>query len=421
MSSLSHTDPLLASFIDEEAHRQATSLELIASENHVSRAIREATGSLLTNKYSEGYPQHRYYGGNEIIDKIESLAIERAKTLFHAEHANVQSHAGSQANLAVYLALCQPGDVILGMDLAQGGHLTHGSPVNISGKWFKIVSYGVNRETHRVDMDQVRTLAREHHPKVILAGFTAYSRTLDFAAFADIAQEVGAYLWVDMAHIAGLVAANVIPSPIPFADAVSSTTHKTLRGPRGAMILSKTTDRIDPTGKKTLAQKIDSAVFPGSQGGPLEHVIAAKAVAFHEASQPSFVAYQQQVLKNAAVMAETFLERGGTVVSGGTENHLLILDLSPWGFGGKEGERWLESVGLSTNRNLVPFDQRKPLDPSGLRIGTPAITTRGFTEEATRELTHLMCDVLINKNESGVAERVEKRVRELAGAFPIPE
>lgn len=417
--NLHAADPELAGFVDEEVERQRHGLELIASENYVSPAVLEALGTPLTNKYSEGYPGKRYYGGNEIIDKIETLAIERAKRLFGAEHANVQPHAGAQANFAVYLALCKPGDTVLAMDLSHGGHLTHGSPVNFSGKWFNIVSYGVRASDHVVDMDQVRTLAREHKPRMILAGFSAYPRKLDFKAFADIAQEVGAYLFVDMAHVAGLIAAKLYPDPIPHADVVTTTTHKTLRGPRGAMILCKTSDRLDPEGKKNLAQKIDSAVFPGSQGGPLEHVIAAKAASFEEALQPSFIDYQKQVLKNAQAMAATLLEEGGKLVSGGTDNHLLLLDVTPWGVGGKEAEQWLEAVGISVNKNMIPFDPRKPLDPSGVRLGTPAITTRGFDEAATKELSRLIAKLLKAKNAADVADEVKTKVRELAVTHPL--
>ncbi|MEI7512120.1 MAG: serine hydroxymethyltransferase [Candidatus Uhrbacteria bacterium] len=419
MSYLSATDPEIAGLIEEETNRQRDGLELIASENYVSSAVLEALGSPLTNKYSEGYPGKRYYGGNEVIDKIETIAIERAKKLFGAEHANVQSHAGAQANFAVYLALCKPGDTVLAMDLAHGGHLTHGSPVNFSGKWFNIIPYGVSEKDECVDMNEVRRLAHEHKPRMIIAGFSAYPRKLDFAAFADIAKEVGAYLFVDMAHVAGLVAAKLYPDPIPYADVVTTTTHKTLRGPRGAMILCKTLDRLDPDGKKNLAQKIDSAVFPGSQGGPLEHVIAAKAVAFGEALHPSFAEYQSQVIKNAQAMAEVFVHEGGRLVSGGTDNHLLLLDVTPWGVGGKEAEQWLEAVCISANKNMVPFDTRKPADPSGIRLGTPAITTRGFDETASREVAFLIATLLKSKNDPTVAADVAMRVKKLAQAHPI--
>lgn len=419
MQFLKNTDAEIAGLIAEELTRQRHGLELIASENYVSPAVLEAMGSALTNKYSEGYPGKRYYGGNEVIDKVESLAISRAKQLFGAEHANVQSHAGAQANFAVYLALLNPGDTVLAMNLSHGGHLTHGSPVNFSGKWFNIIPYGVRESDHLVDMDEVRRLAIEHKPKMIIAGFSAYPRKLDFAIFAEIAREVGAYLFVDMAHVAGLVAAKLYPDPIPHADVVSTTTHKTLRGPRGAMILCKVEDRLDIGGKKNLAQKIDSAVFPGSQGGPLEHIIAAKAVAFHEALQPSFVDYQKQVLINAQAMAKTFLEEGARLVSGGTDNHLLLLDVTPWGVGGKQAEHMLEQVGISANKNMIPFDTRKPADPSGVRLGTPAITTRGFDEAATIEVAHLIAKLLKSKNDPATVEQVKKDVRKLADAFPL--
>jgi glycine hydroxymethyltransferase len=421
MSTLSSVDPQIAGLIEAETERQKTGLELIASENYVSQAVLEAMGSPLTNKYAEGYPGKRYYGGNQIIDQIEQLAIDRAKQLFGAEHANVQSHAGAQANFAVYLALCKPGDKVLAMDLAHGGHLTHGSPVNFSGKWFNIVPYGVRPSDELVDMDQVRELAIKEKPRMILAGFSAYPRKLDFEAFAQIAKEVGAYLFVDMAHIAGLVAAKLYPDPIPHADVVTTTTHKTLRGPRGAMILSKMADRLDPEGKKNLAQKIDSAVFPGTQGGPLEHVIAAKAVSFHEALQPSFVDYQQRVLENAQALSETLKQQGARLVSGGTDNHLLLVDVTPWNIGGKDAEHLLEEVGMSVNKNMVPFDPRKPADPSGIRLGTPAITTRGFTVEATKELGTLIATILQHPQDVTVKESVTKRVKELAEAFPLYE
>jgi glycine hydroxymethyltransferase len=418
MQHLGKIDPVIHDLINEEIARQKTDLELIASENYVSEAVLEAMGTPLTNKYSEGYPGKRYYGGNNIIDKIESIAIERVKTLFSAEHANVQPHAGAQANFAAYLALCKPGDTVLAMDLAHGGHLTHGSKANFSGKWFNVLPYGVSKETELVDMEEVAILARTHKPRMIIAGFSAYPRKLDFKAFAAIAEEVGAYLLVDMAHVAGLVAAKLYPDPIPHADVVTSTTHKTLRGPRGAIILSKKDDRLDPDGKKNLAQKIDSAVFPGTQGGPLEHVIAAKAVAFHEALQEDFIDYQKRVLANAKVMAEVLTEEGGRLVSGGTDNHLLLLDVTPWNIGGKEAEQRLEHVGVSVNKNMIPFDTRKPMDPSGLRLGTPAITTRGFGEDATRELSRLIVKTLASKNEENLDE-IRDEIRVLTEAHPI--
>ncbi len=419
MNILEQVDPQLAGFIQEEKTRQQQELELIASENYVSEAILEAVGSILTNKYSEGYPTRRYYGGNHIIDKVESLAITRAKQLFRAEHANVQPHAGAQANFATYLALCKPGDTILAMNLAHGGHLTHGSTVSFSGKWFNVVPYGVRQDTHRVDMDEVRALALQHKPRMIIAGFSAYPRHLDFPLFAKIAEEVGAYLMVDMAHIAGLVATRLAPDPVPYADVVTTTTHKTLRGPRGAMILCKEQDRLDPDGKRTLAQKIDSAVFPGAQGGPLEHVIAGKAVALHEALQPSFLQYQEQVLANAMAMSRAFLREGGKLVSGGTDNHLLLLDVTPWGVSGKEAEILLEKVGISVNKNMLPFDPRSPMDPSGIRVGTPAITTRGFDERSAEEVSQLIADCLKHAKDSSAQERIARRVKELAEAHPI--
>ncbi len=418
MKHIGKTDHVVHDLIREEIHRQKNSLELIASENYVSMAVLEAAGSLLTNKYSEGYPGKRYYGGNEIIDKIELLAIERAQLLFGAEHANVQPHAGAQANFAAYLALCKPGDTVLAMDLAHGGHLTHGSKVSFSGKWFNAIPYGVSKETELVDMDEVRLLAQKHQPRMIIAGFSAYPRKLDFKLFAEIAEEVGAYLMVDMAHVAGLIAAKLYPDPIPHADVVTSTTHKTLRGPRGAIILSKTNDRLDPDGKKNLAQKIDSAVFPGAQGGPLEHIIAAKAVAFQEALTNDFSTYQKQVLANAQAMAEVLTEEGGRLVTGGTDNHLLLLDITPWNIGGKEAEKRLEHVGISVNKNMIPFDTRKPMDPSGLRLGTPAITTRGFTEDATRELSRLIVKTLRTDNHD-MLDEIKEQIEELAKAHPL--
>jgi len=418
MKHLGKTDHVIHDLIREEIDRQKNSLELIASENDVSEAVLEAMGTPLTNKYSEGYPGKRYYGGNEIIDKIERIAIERAQLLFGAEHANVQPHAGAQANFAAYLALCKPGDTILAMDLSHGGHLTHGSPVNFSGKWFNVIPYGVSQETELVDMDEVRLLAKEHKPRMIIAGFSAYPRKLDFKTFADIAEEVGACLMVDMAHVAGLIATKLYPNPFPYADVITSTTHKTLRGPRGAVIFSKVNDRLDPDGKKNLAQKIDSAVFPGSQGGPLEHIIAAKAVAFQEALQDDFIDYQKQVLANAQTMTEVLTEEGGRLVSGGTDNHLLLLDVTPWNIGGKDAEKRLEHVGVSVNKNMIPFDTRKPMDPSGLRLGTPAITTRGFREDATRELSRLIVKTLRTDNHE-MLDGIKKEIEVLAKQHPL--
>ena len=417
MNTLSKTDPEVASAIENEIERQRHGLEMIASENIVSPAVLEALGTPLTNKYSEGYPGKRYYGGNAWIDVIENLAIERAKKLFGAEHANVQPHAGSQANAEAYFALADAGDTILAMNLAHGGHLTHGSPVNFSGRFYKIAAYGVRQDTERIDMDEVRSLAKQSRPKIIVAGFTAYPRHLDFKAFREIADEVGAYLMVDMAHFAGLVAANVHPDPIPYADVVTTTTHKTLRGPRGAMILSKIADRLRPDDKKNLAQKIDSAVFPGMQGGPLDHCIAAKAVAFKEALEPTFAAYQKQVLANARALADGLAAQGFRLVTGGTDNHLVLVDLTSLGLGGKEAEALLDEVGIYTNKNMIPYDPRKPLDPSGLRIGTPALTSRGCTEADMAEIAAWIGDAL--KNREAAKTRVARAVRELADRHPI--
>ncbi len=418
-NALPRADAEIAGLIEEEIQRQRDGLELIASENYVSEAVIEAMGTPLTNKYSEGYFSKRYYGGNEFIDKIEILAIERAKQIFGADHANVQPHSGSQANQAAYFAIAKPGDTFLAMDLAHGGHLTHGSPVNFSGAIYKFVHYGVRKDTERIDMDDVRRLALEHKPRVIVAGFSAHPRHLDFAAFRSIADEVGAYLVVDMAHFAGLVAAKLHPDPVPHADIVTTTTHKTLRGPRGAIILSRKLDRLDSNGKKNLAQKIDSAVFPGIQGGPLDHIVAAKAVGFKEALEPSFVAYQTQVLANAQAMAEVLQAEGIRLISGGTDNHLVLADVTSVGITGKEAELWLDTVGIYTNKNMIPFDTRTPFDPSGIRLGTPAITTRGFDEAATREVALLIAKLLKSKNAVDVAEDVKKKVRALADAHPL--
>jgi glycine hydroxymethyltransferase len=416
---LKENDPEIASAIGREVDRERTSLEMIASENIVSPAVLEALGSPLTNKYSEGYPGKRYYGGNAHIDEIETLGIERAKRLFGAEHANLQPHAGSPANMAAYMALAEPGSTILAMNLAHGGHLTHGAAVNFSGKLWRFVHYGVRQDNELIDMDEVRRIAVSERPRVIVAGFTAYPRHLDFAAFRAIAEECGAYLMVDMAHFAGLVAAKVHPDPVPHADVVTTTTHKTLRGPRGAMILCKIADRLRPDDKKNLAQKIDSAVFPGMQGGPLDHCVAAKAVALHEALRPSFVEYQKQVLANAKALAEGLAAEGLRIVTGGTDNHLVLVDLTPIGLGGKTAETLLDSVGICTNKNLIPFDTRKPTDPSGLRLGTPAITTRGFKEEESREVARLIGTALKNQHDTAKLADVAKRAREMAEAHPI--
>src|SRR5574341_107505 len=397
----------------KELERQQNVIELIASENIVSKAVLEATGSWLTNKYSEGMPNKRYYGGNQFIDITEQLAIDRAKKLFGAEHANVQSHSGSSANLAAYMAILNPGDTILGMDLAHGGHLTHGSPVNFSGRLYKFISYGVEKETERVSMDKVRELALHHKPKLILAGFSAYPRHLDFKEFHHIADEVGAYFMVDMAHVAGLVAAKLYPDPVPHADIVTTTTHKTLRGPRGAMILSKTVDRFNPNDKKNLAQKIDFAVFPGSQGGPLDHVVAAKAVAFKEALEPSFVGYQRQVLKNAQALAQTLSDNGLRLISAGTDNHLMLVDVTPKNISGKIAEHSLDEAGICCNKNMIPFDTRSPFDPSGIRLGTPATTSRGMKETEMEQIGNWIAAVLKNPTDKHVIETVRKEVMAL--------
>ena len=391
---------------------------MIASENFVSKAVLEATGSVLTNKYAEGYPNKRYYGGNEYIDQSESLAIERAKKLFGAEHANVQPHSGSSANMEAYFAVAELHDTILGFSLAHGGHLTHGHPINFSGKFYNFVSYGVDKKTEKIDLDEVKNQALIHKPKIILAGASAYSRKIDFTKFKKIADEIGAYLMVDMAHIAGLIAAKLHPDPVPYADIITTTTHKTLRGPRGAMILCKKEDRIHPEDKKNLAQKIDSAVFPGMQGGPLEHVISAKAVAFKEALSNDFVEYQKQVLKNAKILESKFKENDIRIISGGTDNHLLLLDMSSLGLSGKEAENLLDQAYIFTNKNMIPFDKRKPMDPSGIRLGTPALTTRGLKEKDMEYIADIIIYTLKNKKAS---EDNKKKVLELMKNFPLYE
>jgi len=407
---LAQADPAIAGLIDREQNRQETHLELIASENFASRAVMEAQGSVLTNKYAEGLPNKRYYGGCEHVDAIEELAIERAKQLFGAAWANVQPHSGAQANFAVFLALLQPGDTIMGLDLSHGGHLTHGSPVNVSGKWFKVIQYGVDRETQRLDMDAIRALAREHKPKLIVCGYSAYPRTIDFAAFRSIADEVGAYLLADMAHIAGLVAAGVHPSPVPHCDVVTTTTHKTLRGPRGGLILCRDAE---------FAKKFDKAVFPGSQGGPLEHVIAAKAVAFGEAWEPALRAYSQQVVANAAALAARLIERGIDVVSGGTDNHVVLLDLRSIGMTGKVADLLVSDVHITANKNTVPFDPESPFVTSGLRLGTAALTTRGFDAEAFREVADVIADRLLNPEDDAIQQRCLSSVEVLCSRFPL--
>jgi glycine hydroxymethyltransferase len=414
---LAESDPEVAGAIAQELGRQREKIELIASENIVSKAVLEAQGSVLTNKYAEGYPGKRYYGGCEYVDVIETLAIERAKKLFNCQFANVQPNSGSQMNQAVFLALLNPGDSFMGLDLAAGGHLTHGSPVNMSGKWFKPIPYGVRRDDALLDMDEIARSAREHKPKLIIAGGTAYSRIWDFKRFREIADEVGATLMVDMAHFAGLVAGGAHPSPIPHAHVVTSTTHKSLRGPRGGLIL---------TNDEAMAKKINSAIFPGLQGGPLMHVIAAKAVAFHEALQPSFKLYARNVVENARALAQTLKEQGLDIVSGGTDNHLMLVDLRPKKATGKAAEKALDRAFITTNKNAIPYDPEKPFVTSGIRLGTPAGTTRGFGPAEFREIGKLIVEVvesLANRNhEDGDAEveaSVRKRVSELCRRFPI--
>ena len=403
-------DPVIAGFIEQERQRQETHLELIASENFASQAVMQAQGSLLTNKYAEGLPSKRYYGGCEHVDAIEELAISRAKELFGAAWANVQPHSGAQANFAVFLALLQPGDTIMGLDLSHGGHLTHGSPVNVSGKWFNVVQYGVDKETQTLDMEAIQALALEHKPKLIVCGYSAYPRTIDFEAFRAIADEVGAYLLADMAHIAGLVAARVHPSPVPHCDVVTTTTHKTLRGPRGGLILCRDAD---------FAKKFDKAVFPGSQGGPLEHVIAAKAVAFGEALQPSFQEYCKQVVANAVSLAQQLIKRGIDVVSGGTDNHVVLLDLRSIGMTGKVADLLVSDVHITANKNTVPFDPESPFVTSGLRLGTAALTTRGFDVEAFREVADVIADRLLNPEDDAMQQRCLDRVATLCNRFPL--
>lgn len=411
-------DMKIAGFDDEvwnaiqaENNRQETHIELIASENYTSPRVMEAQGSMLTNKYAEGYPGKRYYGGCEHVDVVEELAIERAKSLFGAAYANVQPHSGSQANSAVYMALMQPGETVLGMSLAHGGHLTHGASVNFSGKIYKAVQYGLNPETGLIDYDDVEKLALEHKPRMIVAGFSAYSQPLDFARFREIADKVGAYLFVDMAHVAGLVAAGVYPDPIPHAHVVATTTHKTLRGPRGGLILA--------CDDEALQKKLNSAVFPGGQGGPLMHVIAAKAVCFKEAMSDDFKRYQQQVVKNAKAMANVFMERGFDVISGGTENHLFLVSLIKQDITGKDADAALGNAHITVNKNAVPNDPRSPFVTSGLRIGTPAITTRGCGESECRDLAGWMCDILDNLDDEAINERVRNQVTDLCKRFPV--
>jgi glycine hydroxymethyltransferase len=397
--------------IEQERQRQEDHIELIASENYASPRVLEAQGSLLTNKYAEGYPEKRYYGGCEYVDIVEQLAIDRAKALFGADYANVQPHSGSQANMAVFMSLIQPGDTILGLSLADGGHLTHGAKPNFSGKLYHAVQYGLKADTGEIDYEQVEALALEHKPKLIIAGFSAYSRIWDWQRFRDIADKVGAYLVVDMAHVAGLVAAGLYPNPVPIADVVTSTTHKSLRGPRGGLILCKSNPELE--------KKINSNIFPGIQGGPLMHVIAAKAVAFKEAMEPEFKAYQQQVINNARAMAEVFIERGFDVVSGGTDNHLMLVSLIPKGITGKAADAALGRAHITVNKNAVPNDPQSPFVTSGIRVGTPAPTSRGFKEEQVREIANLMCDVMDNIEDESVIDSVRESVSILCARFPV--
>ena len=409
MSFLAKQDPNIKAVIDQELMRQRDKLEMIASENIVSQAVMEAQGSVLTNKYAEGYPGKRYYGGCEHVDVVETLAIERAKRLFGAEHANVQPHSGSQANFAVYFAMLKPGDTIVGMNLSHGGHLTHGSPVNVSGTYFNVVPYGVNAETQQIDYDEFRKIVLEAKPKLIIAGGSAYSRQIDFKKMADVAHEVGAIFMVDMAHFAGLVAAGLHPNPVEYADIVTTTTHKTLRGPRGGMILCK----------EEYAKAIDKAVFPGIQGGPLMHVIAAKAVALGEALQPEFKVYAEQVIKNAKVLAAELIAKGLIIVSGGTDTHVMLVDVRNTGLTGKEAEHLLDEIGITANKNTIPFDPASPFVTSGVRLGTPALTTRGLKEDDMKEIADIIATVLQNPEDTAKHQDAAKRVAALCEKYPL--
>ena len=409
MSFLAKQDPNVKAVIDQELMRQRDKLEMIASENIVSQAVMEAQGSVLTNKYAEGYPGKRYYGGCEHVDVVETLAIERAKRLFGAEHANVQPHSGSQANFAVYFAMLKPGDTIVGMNLSHGGHLTHGSPVNVSGTYFNVVPYGVNAETQQIDYDEFRKIVLEAKPKLIIAGGSAYSRQIDFKKMADVGHEVGAIFMVDMAHFAGLVAAGLHPNPVEYADIVTTTTHKTLRGPRGGMILCE----------EEYAKAIDKAVFPGIQGGPLMHVIAAKAVALGEALQPEFKVYAEQVIKNAKVLAAELIAKGLTIVSGGTDTHVMLVDVRNTGLTGKEAEHLLDEIGITANKNTIPFDPASPFVTSGVRLGTPALTTRGLKEDDMKEIADIIATVLQNPEDTAKHQDAAKRVAALCEKYPL--
>ncbi|MCI6159316.1 MAG: serine hydroxymethyltransferase [Selenomonadaceae bacterium] len=412
MEHLKQSDPEVAASIDRELHRQRTKLELIASENIVSRAVLEAQGSVLTNKYAEGYPGKRYYGGCEFVDEVEQLAIDRAKKLFGCAYANVQPHSGAQANMAVFFALVKPGDTVMGMNLTDGGHLTHGSPVNMSGKYFHIVPYGVRKEDERIDYDEMERIAKECRPKLIVGGASAYARVIDFERMAEIAHSVGAFLMVDIAHIAGLVAAGQHPSPIPYADVVTTTTHKTLRGPRGGMILCK---------DAAFGKQFNKAIFPGIQGGPLMHVIAAKAVALGEALQPSFREYAKQVVKNAAVLADELMKDGFRIVTGGTDNHLMLVDLTSKGLTGKEAQNLLDAVNITVNKNTIPFEPLSPFVTSGIRLGSPALTTRGFKEDDMKEVADIIALVLDHPSDESVKDQARSRVAALCKKYPLYE
>ena len=412
MDNLKQSDPEIAKELDLELNRQRTKLELIASENIVSKAAMEAQGSVLTNKYAEGYPGKRYYGGCEYVDVVEQLAIDRAKKLFGAEYANVQPHSGAQANMAVFFALVKPGDTVMGMNLTDGGHLTHGSPVNMSGKYFKIVPYGVRKEDERIDYDELERIAKECKPKLIVAGASAYARIIDFERMANIAHSVGAYLMVDIAHIAGLVAAGLHPSPVPYADVVTTTTHKTLRGPRGGMILCKDAE---------FGKQFNKAIFPGIQGGPLMHVIAAKAVALGEALKPSFKEYAQQVIKNAKVLADELTADGFRIVTGGTDNHLMLVDLTSKNLTGKVAQNLLDEVNITVNKNTIPFEPLSPFVTSGIRLGSPALTTRGFKEDDMKEVADIIALVLDHPEDAAAKEEAKKRVAALCKKYPLYE
>jgi len=410
MNHIANQDPEVWAAMDAETGRQQHGLEMIASENYTSPAVMQAAGSVLTNKYAEGYPGRRYYGGCEHVDTIERLAIKRAKQLFGAEHANVQPHSGSQANMAVYLTVLKPGDTVLGLDLAHGGHLTHGMKLNVSGILYRFVSYGVTRDTHRIDFDQVAALAREHKPKMIVAGASAYPREIPHDRFAEIAQSVGAKLFIDMAHYAGLVAAGLHHNPVTCADFVTTTTHKTLRGPRAGLILCKS----------DYSRDVNRSIFPGSQGGPLMHVIAGKAICFGEASQPDFQHYSQAIIDNARTLAEVLAAGGLRLISGGTDNHLMLVDVTPLGLAGKNAEAALDECGITVNKNLIPFDERRPLDPSGIRIGTPALTTRGMGPDEMRRIGGWMLEVLKDPENESLRERIRGEVRQFCEQFPVP-